>query len=212
MQEISLLDAWNVWFSGGSVASYNFLGMDILWWGRIGKIMEFVSALAIIAEIVGHERLRVFGKSLHGRFTIDRAGRLFRECILWWKCVLVYVLHSGERGDEAMDKGKETKVNKVNYLTCSLLTACIVWFYYLDKAWYVIIIAAAIAYFLLLLTLSPIVTFILVVSYLLLGLLVDSLLIEPLAWMLERESFDRVIKVVSLLLLATGFHFDLLAS
>ena len=47
------------------------------------------------------------------------------------------------------------------------------------------------------------------------GLLVavfDVLVIEPIAWLLERKHLGKLIKLGSLVLLIIGFHFDLLAS
>ena len=79
MPEISYIDAWGLWFSGKNVADQMLLGIQILWWGRLGKIVGLLSALSIIAEIIGPQKLRKFGKSLHGIFSlrdVDDWGRV----------------------------------------------------------------------------------------------------------------------------------------
>lgn len=59
---------------------------------------------------------------------------------------------------------------------------------------------------------SPLAIVLVVSLPLLILLSTDILMIEPLAWLLERQSLDKLIKAGSILLLLIGFHFDLLAS
>ena len=44
------------------------------------------------------------------------------------------------------------------------------------------------------------------------GTLFDVVIIDNLAWLLERPKVENWIRVISLILLLVGFHFDLLAS
>ncbi len=44
------------------------------------------------------------------------------------------------------------------------------------------------------------------------GVLIDVLMIEPIAWVLERESLNDKLRKASLLFIVIGFHFDYLAS
>jgi hypothetical protein len=44
------------------------------------------------------------------------------------------------------------------------------------------------------------------------GATLNTLLFKPLAWILERENPGIPIKIISVILLLLGFHFDLLAS
>jgi hypothetical protein len=60
--------------------------------------------------------------------------------------------------------------------------------------------------------LAPVLVVSLLASPMFVLLLIDSLVIEPLAWLLERRSLDKLIKLGSFALLLIGFHFDLLAS
>ena len=67
---VNLLTAWQRWLSGETLTAVNLWGLPILWWGRIGLIAQFVAALTIATEIIGPERLRAFGKQLHGMHRI----------------------------------------------------------------------------------------------------------------------------------------------
>ncbi len=56
--EIGLYDAWRAWISGTEVRDHVLWGISILAWGRIGKILEFLAAITVVAEIIGRERLK----------------------------------------------------------------------------------------------------------------------------------------------------------
>jgi len=56
------------------------------------------------------------------------------------------------------------------------------------------------------------VTAVLLVTIPILGLVFNFVLIAPLVWLLDRPSLERSIKILALLLLLLGFHFDFLAS
>ena len=45
-----------------------------------------------------------------------------------------------------------------------------------------------------------------------LGFIIDTMMIRPLAGALLQPTPEKFIKVISLVLLITGFHFDILAS
>ncbi|WP_214317563.1 hypothetical protein [Nonomuraea sediminis] len=57
MADISLIDAWGLWLDGKSTLGYSLFGIPMVWIGRAGKIVSFLSALAVVLEIVGVERL-----------------------------------------------------------------------------------------------------------------------------------------------------------
>ena len=52
-----LLKAWGGWLTGHHVIDYWFAGHQIWWWGRVGKVLVFVGGAAVIAEIIGSQRL-----------------------------------------------------------------------------------------------------------------------------------------------------------
>lgn len=51
-----------MWQAGKPVAGYDLWGLQLLWWGRIGKVISFVSGATIILDAIGAERLQQFGK------------------------------------------------------------------------------------------------------------------------------------------------------
>jgi len=60
--------------------------------------------------------------------------------------------------------------------------------------------------------LAPTIAFLAFGSFAVFYAAVDILVIEPVAWVLERDEFDRWVKMMSLVLLLIGFHFDMLVS
>jgi len=60
---ISYFEAWGDWFAGQQVdPQYQLWFLNILWWGRLGKIAAFLGGLTVILDLVGPERLRRWGR------------------------------------------------------------------------------------------------------------------------------------------------------
>lgn len=178
MQEIGYIEAWQLWFSGQSANSFLLWGMQILWWGRLGKVVQLVSALTIVAEIVGPQRIVKFGKSLHPEFTFQRAWADTKRLFIDTSQNIEAVFRTRKDRDGLYYTLRELK-SDLCYITSFLLS--LLWYCYrLYRS-------------------SSI-------------LFMNSLMIEPLAWILERPYINNLIKVISILLLLIGFHFDPLAS
>jgi hypothetical protein len=79
MNKVNLLEAWRIWFSEGETRNLTLWGLKILWWGRIGKVVQLIAALTILAEIIGPERLRVFSKSLRTRVGVRVLKHILNE-------------------------------------------------------------------------------------------------------------------------------------
>jgi len=75
MADISYLEAWSIWLDGRSTLGHDLLGLSMLWWGRFGKILSFVSGAAVIVDLIGPERLSRYGERLT-RFVGRRGGVL----------------------------------------------------------------------------------------------------------------------------------------
>lgn len=196
MENISYWEAWSRWLDGQSVVDCKMLGLQILWWGRLGIILVFTSALAIIAEIIGPERFRKFGQGLR---SYDRRFGLVNQ---------VAGLHV-----------------ELNFLGIDFLHRGI------QHLALVIAVGSGVAVGLVLQQIAIWVRVLLglvtvpVVMYL--GLLIavfaklapahfsmalDRWVIQPIAWLLEQKTIDKIIKLGSLALVVIGFHFQLLAS
>jgi uncharacterized membrane protein YdcZ (DUF606 family) len=191
-----------------------------LWWGRLGKIVEFLAALAVVADIIGPERLRRYGKSLHGamnlhsiRSNIVLAFNLIKDSIL-------YILGNPKRQNKtALDRVLESPFANLDIGTAAILTVIALYLLISENLsfssplpWWAWLLMTPAIFLAVYGVVSPFVTSLVIILSMLLGLIIDTIFIEPLAWIMERESIDRLIKIVSIALLLIGFHFDLLAS
>ncbi|MBF9131908.1 hypothetical protein I0C86_23515 [Plantactinospora sp. S1510] len=55
--------AWNEWAGGASVSSMPLWGLTVIWWARIGKLLQFAAGLTVVLDLIGPQRLRAFGQS-----------------------------------------------------------------------------------------------------------------------------------------------------
>ncbi len=62
--EITFSEAWKLCLSDNLSADAVLWGISIFWWERIGKVMQFLGATTIVADIIGPEKIRKFGTSL----------------------------------------------------------------------------------------------------------------------------------------------------
>jgi hypothetical protein len=60
--------AWQTWSTGVRVEDLSLWGADVFYWGRVGKAVEFVAAIVVIAEVLGRERLNDFANRLLDQF------------------------------------------------------------------------------------------------------------------------------------------------
>ena len=104
MNEVSLLEAWSLWLRGQTLGSYYLWGVQILWWGRVGKIVGLLSALSVFAELIGPERIRVFGKSLHSQFTVTKAWQIIRGSFRSLTLLLGFFTASKQDADELLNE------------------------------------------------------------------------------------------------------------
>lgn len=66
-QSLSYWEAVGRWWQGQSLAGMRLWGFDMLWWGRIGKILQFTGGLAAIIDVIGPERIAAWGRQLRER-------------------------------------------------------------------------------------------------------------------------------------------------
>lgn len=45
---------------------YELWGLKVLWWGRIGKVLQLFAAFVVVLEILGPESIRLFAGKLRG--------------------------------------------------------------------------------------------------------------------------------------------------
>lgn len=63
---------WRVWWSGRPTTTVTLCGVPMLWWGRVGKLLQFVAGLAVVLDLVEPERLRAVGAHARDRLTALR--------------------------------------------------------------------------------------------------------------------------------------------
>lgn len=54
-------EVWTTWWSGRQTTAVTLCGIPMLWWGRAGKLLQFVAGLAVVLDLVEPERLRAVG-------------------------------------------------------------------------------------------------------------------------------------------------------
>ncbi|MEU8356490.1 hypothetical protein AB0C27_10820 [Nonomuraea sp. NPDC048882] len=59
-----LWDLWSQWWSGSSLTGSQLWGLQLTYWARIGKLLQFMAGLTVILDLIGPEPLRAFGKRL----------------------------------------------------------------------------------------------------------------------------------------------------
>lgn len=204
-------EAWALWLDGINLSEQYLWGVQILWWGRFGKILGLLSALAIVAEIIGAERLRDTGKAIRKRYILKNAWNIIVEIAssIWMLISAFFV--SDEKQDAYIDQFYETRLGIFTLFVwmLSLIIIFTIYFYQdgIKEAFFASIIWLSFGGIGLALLFAAIFIFI---SFLL--ALVDFILIRPFSRLLEHKYMGKIIKIISLTLLLTGFHFDLLAT
>ena len=211
--EITFSETWKLWLSDNLSADAVLWGISIFWWERIGKVMQFLGGSTIIADIIGPEKIRQFGTSLQSTNSPKTLIQFLRRCFAWY----VRIFRQTIMKDYTKDSGDRESIrffqlNILNYSICFLLTVFTVVVAELHIFNWFFLIEAIFIFGCLLVSIAPLVTVLTLVTLALLGLAVNSILLQPLAHLLESPSLDRLLKIASLLLLLLGFFGELLGS
>lgn len=114
--------------------------------------------------------------------------------------------------EAAREHAEEFGVHLINmFLPLALLVAGL-YVFWDSLPWWGLLISAFFSLAFLGTVICPIFTLLLIAIALLLGLAVDTLILEPAAWIMTCPTVDRWVKFFSVFLLLIGFHFDLLSS
>ncbi len=204
---MSLWDLWREWAAGNSTLEFELWGLEMVWWGRIGKILQLLGALTVLVEIVGTERMLRTGEALQQAtpFTgmADRVSRRWQPVWRWVR----------ERAGRATAASRTTAAGGAAQVRAASLAHLwwrlgiavlfvVVALVFASWAW--LIVLAALAGGLALLALAAVLSA--------LGWLVAVALIRPAAWLISRPALDAWVKIVAVALVVAGVHFDLLAS
>lgn len=187
--DYELFQAWSVWVDGRLAPSDAVFGVPIFWWGRVGKVADFLAAILLLWDAGTSTWARAFSQWL-------RASRA------WWS-------QPGDQPELAKPRGASFALHCFFYIgICVGSFLPLLWFDNHDPnliAW----IEWADATLLRRLTIE------LPIFLLLWGIgfvLTYGLLVFPLFWLTEAPRLPSRMRLVALCLLLLGVHFSLLAS
>ena len=210
-QKIGFLEGLDLWLEGALTPDEVWLlGLTIRWWGRIGQAFQLVSGLAILTEIIGVDRIRGFGARLHGVVTPRALLGSIRESI----AVALMILRAPWSPPQPKRKLDIRGVPSIVVLVCAFLGALIGLFFFSPVGdplgsgssytnghggWIGLLAGTLVG-----IALNSLIA--------LSGLLLDWLVIEPIAWILDREAgpLDHAIKVLTLALFLVGWGLAIL--
>ncbi|WP_019509411.1 hypothetical protein [Pleurocapsa sp. PCC 7319] len=212
--EITLSETWKLWLSDNLPADAILWGISIFWWERIGKVMQFLGATTIVADIIGPEKIRKFGTSLQSTNSPKTLIQFLKRCFAWYVVIFRQTIMKDYTRDSTNkeSKNKFFQLNILNYAICFLLTVFTVFLAELHIFNWFFLVEAIFIFGCLLVSIAPLFTVLAIVTVALLGLTINSILLRPLAHLLEHPSLDRLLKIASLLLLLLGFFGELLGS
>ena len=193
---MTLTEAWTLWLQGNHMPDAALLwGIKFLWWARIGKALQCIAGLTIVAEIIGPERIRAFGKSFNPKITV---WQFFEFLVLLVRAIAELVWFA---------LGAIRRVALYTIIVAVL--AFLGWRFEVPVLSAVERLALTTGMIVGLIALPTILT---ILGVLLGGSLLDVFVLSPVALILEHPALDRIVKIVALLLLIIGFHFDFLTS
>jgi len=215
MSDISLIDAWRLWWSGASLLNFSLFGIPVLWLGRGGKVIEFIGAATIVADIVGPEKLRAFAARLRGLVTLGNILPNLRNSARWY----MHFYSSFQNPTEADLREKRVswaaiKDDPFSYLSAliSLAAGFVAWHFSPFRAIWVKLPLSVIAIYLSTFTLGPIGVILIVGCFNILTVAIAVLVLRRVAALLDRSALDTWIKLFAFMCLGIGFLFDFLAS
>jgi hypothetical protein len=250
---VTYFEAWSLWFSGQLTDNHTLWGLQILWWGRFGKLLAFISALVIVVDIIGAEKLRKAGAKLHTgidfhtlvsrlfsiikwNFIVLKASLcLLTQSILWFPILTFYIMTDSKKyskhanGDFLFDIILKYTIDSSLALFTLLISVCVSvllsingnLLYVQEQNFELSTGLNQLMVFLFLFTINfififfffaPFIAGLLLYMYTTLLIVLKVFFIEPIAWILERKRLEMWVRIISVLLLLIGFHFDLLGS
>jgi hypothetical protein len=186
-QDISVFEAVKLWFSGEVPRQFTMWGHPVVFWDRLGQVMEFVGALAVVVDLLGAERLSAIATELR-EWSRDPAMRP-TNLLARPRVALVGIVAISLVAGFAMLTGSQ-KVDPVLPFTHIPVPAVV--------AFAVTILGLAIPAYLLL------------ALYFVLFCAATPPIADYTARLLQREHADKWLKLIALPLLTLGFFLDLL--
>lgn len=236
VRNVGLLEAWRLWSEGKSLTDYELWGLSILWWGRAGKVIQFLGGLTILLDLLGPERLRRWGQGMAKGPFRKIAARSADSAVMETLCLIVAAaiavwlddyLGAPARWLQAV----EGQIPDAWVWVFLVVLGGSIWLAVVTnkaastiRRWSrraAITVAVAggalsvtylLAYLLTdLLRFVPIVGAVIAIWW---GLLIalEWVVARPVAWVLDRQAPGQPVRWFGVVLVVVGFHFDLLSS
>jgi hypothetical protein len=206
-------EAWRLWAQGELDPHALLWGLQLFWWGRIGKALQLIAGAMIVIEIVGPERLRRFGESLDDRLRPESLRALLLGSGTWLVAHILFHVVARAGSEQRGRAGARLDQPGAATLNFVLSAALGVWIgvnahfglvYDIGAGIFVAAVGMMVA--------VPLLITVLLTIAALVGLSLRMAVIAPAVRILESDSLDRGAKLVALVLLLVGFHFDFLSS
>ena len=215
MSDISLIEAWRLWWSGASVLNFSLLGIPVLWLGRGGKFIEFIGAATVVADIIGPDKLRAFATQLRGLVALRNVWPNLKNSARW--CMHFYSSFQSPTEADLREKRvswAEIKGDPFSYLSplIALTMGILAWYFSPFRAIWVKLPLSIIATYLSTVTLGPLGVLLIVGSFNILTCAIAVLVLKPVATLLDLSALKIWIQLFALMCLVIGFLFDFLAS
>lgn len=186
-----LWDAWTHWWSGEQVGGLPLFGTTVLFWGRLGKVLQFAAGLVVVLDLAGARRLTCARTWLRG--WLDTVSELIVR-FTWTHRWL-----ADNRGPWRRWLGMLSQ-----YVLYGLLVGVPLWFgVAMDKALEYPLIALFAVVFLVVTTVALAAQLLLAVGY---GTA------SAAVWLFGGDQPGHVARWLAVGLFVVGFQFDLLAS
>lgn len=219
--EVGVVDAWRMWLDGVKTEDLVLWNVQILWWARFGKLLQFLAIATVIAELVGTERLKALG-----RLVSRSPVRMETIRKLWSTANSSTRTYLGRErpGDAARASSWFPVIGTLLVIlpfiflaTFPPIVAAEAWLH--DLPWWLELpvryIGGTVGFIALCYVLFyavPVVFVALTWILTLPGVLFDVIVIRPLVAAFSHEKSIRYITLTSVIVTGVGFHFDLLGS
>src|SRR5215471_12653198 len=97
VHQVSLLEAWQQWLAGPIEHDVFLWGHSLVFWARLGKVLEVVGAFSIVCDIVGPKRLQEWGHRVGSLGIENPSEKSFNR--IYFSVVLPFAVAGAVVGD-----------------------------------------------------------------------------------------------------------------
>ena len=90
--DLTIVEAWNLWWSGNQLTDHTLYGVSILWLSRAGKLLTFLAGVTIVLDAIGPERLRAYADRV--KHTGRHRSQMWREFPVTTRLLYVGIIAS----------------------------------------------------------------------------------------------------------------------